>query len=260
VSGSTALYAVFGRPVSHSRSPALHNPWFRHYGIDATYVAVEVPEGEERLVVRTADRLGLAGANVTAPLKVAVAETVGRLEGDAALIGAVNLLFRDGGSWVGANTDATGLVLALREAGDDPTGRRAAVVGCGGAGRAAAFGLARANVEHLTLVNRAPAAAEHLAMAVRVAVPGLRVDVAPLEPSAVLDDELVVLAVSADVDLAPPRRPGAWIDLRYGTVPPATSAMAAAAGHRVSDGSSMLFWQGALSFERWTGHRPSAPL
>jgi len=238
----------------------MHNAWFRHYGIDATYVALEVPEGDERNVVQTADELGLAGANVTAPLKVAVAETVGRLEGDASWIGAVNLLVRDGAGWVGANTDAPGLVLALREAGDEPTGRRAAVVGCGGAGRAAAFGLARAGVEHLTLVNRTPAAAENLAATVRRAVPAVRVDIAPLDRTAVLDEELVVLAVSGDVDLAPPRRPGTWIDLRYGPIPPTTSTIALAAGHRVSDGSSMLFWQGALSFERWTGHRPSAPL
>jgi shikimate 5-dehydrogenase len=50
------------------------------------------------------------------------------------------------------------------------------------------------------------------------------------------------------------------VDLRYGGIRPPTSAIAEAAGHRVSDGSTMLFWQGALSFERWTGHRPPASL
>jgi shikimate dehydrogenase len=248
----SAVYAVLGRPVAHSRSPDLHNAWFRAAGIDAVYVALEVPEGEERHVVRAARTLGLAGANVTAPLKVAVAETVDALEGDAAAIGAVNVLARDGARWVGVNTDAEGLVLALREAGEDPAGRRAAVVGCGGAGRAAAFGLARAGVATLRLVNRTQAPADALAHALgnRVA-PG----VAALEGDPEDHHDGVVLAVSADVDLAPPRRAGVWVDLRYGVRPP-SSEVAALAGNHVLDGLRMLSWQAALSFERWTGHRP----
>lgn len=254
----TAIYAVVGRPVSASRSPALHNGWFRTLGIDATYVALEVPADRDADVVGALRTLGFSGANVTTPLKRVVARQVDHLEGDAELVGAVNLLVSDGGRWIGANTDGAGFLLALQDAGEHTAGRHAAVVGCGGAGAAVALALARADVARLLLVNRSPGPAAALAGRLRPAAPALRIDTGELVPDAVRTCDLVVVAVPAEIDLAPPAVASAWIDLRYGKAP-ATSTRARAAGHRVHDGSSLLIRQAALSFERWTGRPPPLP-
>jgi shikimate dehydrogenase len=251
----TALYAVLGRPVSASRSPALHNAWFRALGMDATYVAVEVPAGNDDEAVAIARTLGLAGANVTAPLKRAVARAVDHLEGDAAIVSAVNLLVRDGERWIGANTDGAGFLLAMQDVGESIAGRRAAVVGCGGAGAAVALALARSGVAQLELVNRTPEPARDLAERLRRAVPTQRVEIRPLTRDAVRSADLAVIAVPVELDLLAPSAPATWVDLRYGPEP-ATSVRARLEGHRVHDGSGLLLRQAALSFERWTGRPP----
>ncbi len=254
----TAVYAVVGRPVSASRPPALHNAWFRALGIDAVYVALEVPASRDEGIAGTLRTLGLAGANVTTPLKRTFARAVDHLEGDAALAGAVNLLVQRNGNWIGANTDGAGFLLALRDAGESAAGRRAAVVGCGGAGAAIALALARSDVAELLLVNRSPGPALELADRLRRAVPAVPLKTVALTQDAVHACDLVVLAIPVDVDLAPPAVSATWIDLRYGDEP-ATSAHARAAGHRVHDGSDLLLRQAALSFERWTGRPPPLP-
>jgi shikimate dehydrogenase len=256
----TAVYAVLGRPIAGSRSPALHNVWFATFGIDATYVALEIAPGRDANVMDAVRTFGLAGANVTAPLKRAVAAQVDALEGDAHVLGAVNVLVREGERWIGANTDGPGFLLALQDAGEATAGRSAAVVGAGGAGAAVALALARGGIAHLHLVNRTPASAEDLAARLRAAVPGLPVVASGLAADALRAADLVVLAVAQDLDLDPPRAPATWVDLRYGPREPATSTRARLAGHRVLDGSGLLLRQAALSFERWTGHTPPLPL
>ncbi|MEQ1507524.1 MAG: shikimate dehydrogenase, partial [Myxococcota bacterium] len=69
ISGATRTYAVLGRPVRRSRSPALHTAWFAAAGIDAVYVALEVADGREAGAIDAVRALGLAGANLTTPVK-----------------------------------------------------------------------------------------------------------------------------------------------------------------------------------------------
>ena len=199
---------------------------------------------------------------MTIPHKLAVAAACDRLEGDAALTGAVNTVVVAQRRLLGANTDAAGLEGALRRAGLWPAeGSEAVVLGAGGAAAAALLALSRAPVERLWLSARRPEAA--CALAARLA-PALSVTAAPwvateLEP--LLARATVVNATPSGLDGLPLRvdRLGAGcgvVDLRYRPRPVDLVAAAQAAGLRACDGLEMLLHQGMLSFGRWTGLEP----
>ena len=142
------LYGIVGNPVAHSLSPRLHNGAYRALGIAALYVPfgpssfadfwLEVVEGN---VLGAFAPLG--GLSITAPYKSAAAAVAGALSPLAQSIDSANTLVLREGVWEGETTDPQGVIGALAAAGIEPRGRRAAVVGCGGAGRAAAAGLKR---------------------------------------------------------------------------------------------------------------------
>lgn len=262
IGGRTRVVALLGRPVAHSRSPALHNAWFAAAGLDWVYVALEVAEAHQDRAVDAVRALGLAGANVTVPLKERVVGSVDRLEPDAALTGAVNTLWWEGRRLVGANTDVAGFVASVREVGVDPRGRRAVVVGAGGAARAAVVGLLRDGAD-VRVAARRPDAAVALCEELSAKLAGpLRADA--LEERAFSGADLVVVATSgrpAVLDTLELDRLGAgaaWIDLNYWDPDPPARLRAVARGLTTSDGSGMLRAQAELSFERWTGRRPGA--
>ncbi len=130
---SNRWLAVVGDPVDHSRSPALHNAWLRAAGRPERYGALTVPDsmGAVRLLFGVADRIGLVGAGVTAPLKVHALDA-SQPDDTARAVGAANTVrFREG-RIESTNTDSTGLQSLLHEH-DGPV----AVIGAGGAARAA---------------------------------------------------------------------------------------------------------------------------
>ncbi|HEY1116890.1 MAG TPA: hypothetical protein VGE43_04250 [Acidimicrobiales bacterium] len=129
--GSTHLAGVIGWPVRHSRSPAIHNAAYRALGLDWVYVALPVPPGEVPAALGGMRALGIEGLSVTLPHKAAVAAEVDVLAADAAALGAVNSVRRDGDRLVGDNTDGGGFVDSLLDAGVDPAGRRCVVLGAG---------------------------------------------------------------------------------------------------------------------------------
>jgi shikimate dehydrogenase len=260
------LAGVIGDPVAHSRSPAIHNAAFAHLGIGARYElwptsAADLPE---RITSLRAP--GILGANVTLPHKVAVLELLDRLDADAAAIGAVNTIVREpDGALTGANTDAPAFLASLREdAAYEPAGQATLILGASGAARAAAVALVGAGVQRLIVVNRTLERAEELlgdalAMAERdLQLFALAPDDEAL-PELLAETTLIVNATSlgwsADVtplaaELIPPN--ALVFDMVYR--PTRLLGEAAARGARTLDGAGMFVRQGALAFERWTGH------
>jgi len=151
------IFAVAGNPILHSLSPEMYRAGFSAAGFPGLATRLAVRSAAEAFVL--ADRLGLAGMNVTSPFKESVLTHLAGLDPAARRIGAANTLVRRDGGWFGFNTDPDGAVGALEAAGRSPRGRQAVVLGAGGAGRAAAFGLSRAGAS-VTLVNRTPGRAE----------------------------------------------------------------------------------------------------
>jgi shikimate dehydrogenase len=248
----TRLAGVLGYPVGHSRSPAMMNAAFAELALDWRYLKLPVPPERFSATTRALPGSGFQGANVTIPHKQAAAELADERSPAAAAIGAANTLLFAEGRIVADNTDAGGLLDALRE----PLPATALVLGAGGAGRAAAWALREAGVE-VAVWNRTPGRAGALAGEL-----GVR-HVSAAEPA-----ELIVNATSvglggaseaaalAALGLERLEPPPLLADLVYGDEPTALAGWAARAGARVVDGLEVLVRQGARSLELWTGRRP----
>jgi len=161
VGRNTVLYGVAGDPVAHSASPLVHNAAIAARGCDALYVKFLVEEDVGTFLAAAAD-MGVAGLSVTIPHKVAVMEHVEHVDDLCRRVGAANTLYREEGSWKAANTDVAAAVGSLRRAAGDLRGKKAAVLGAGGAARGVCIGLRDAGAEVL-VVNRTVSKAERLA-------------------------------------------------------------------------------------------------
>ncbi len=261
ITGRTALYGVIGHPVSHSRSPEMHNRAFARLGIDAAYVGLPVPPDELADALRGAHALGFRGLNVTVPHKQQALRLCLTADEIASQVGAVNTLRRAAGGWEGFNTDAPAARSLLQEAGVG-RGTRALLLGAGGVARAAAWALLELGADLRVMARREEAAAE-LIRDLGSRRPGAR-------PRSAEFGSLVDEVASAEVILNGTtvglhgreerfaglsfRRGQLAVDFVYGE----TSFVAAArdAGARLIRGEAILVRQGALAFTLWTG-RPA---
>jgi len=107
------LFAIFGDPVSHSRSPLMHNSVFKHCNYPACYTRVHLKNGSK--LRQTFFDLGLSGANITVPHKEAAYEACDEIRGFANKVGVVNTIIEEDGRLIGYNTDADGFIYAISE-------------------------------------------------------------------------------------------------------------------------------------------------
>ncbi|HEY8551561.1 MAG TPA: type I 3-dehydroquinate dehydratase [Vicinamibacterales bacterium] len=251
VTPATPVYAIAGRPVGHSVSPAMHNAAFAAHGIDAVYIPCEPADFDDFLAF--AEALPIAGASVTAPFKEAAAAAAQAEPGTA-----LNTLRRQpGGGWAGLNTDIDGFMAPL--AGERLQGMRAAVIGAGGSARAVVTGLTAAGAR-VTVHARRPEAARKLAEAF-----GAQAGAWPVEPGSW---DLLVnttpVGTFPDVDASPlaglPLDGRLVYDLIYNPRPTRLLRDAAASGCRTIDGLEMLVQQAVRQFAWWTGVTPAASL
>ncbi len=255
ITGATRVAAVLGWPVEHSRSPQMLNAAFAASGIDAVLVPIGVaPEGLAATFAGLRSMRAL-GASVTVPHKVAVAAMCDELSVSAKVIGAVNCLHFEYDRVVGYNTDEGGFTDGLAAAGFDLVGKRAVILGAGGAARAVAYGLrggraievvARRAVDWATAW---PWTDENLRDAFARA--DLVVDTTPVGLGSPEDEAAFVDALPLDA-LAP----HAWVSTLVYHRTPLLLDRAKARGHTVLDGRAMLVHQGARAFTIWTG-RPA---
>jgi shikimate dehydrogenase len=257
ISGSTRLAAVIGDPARHSLSPALHNAAFDELGLDWVYLAFDVERGRAGEALEAMRTLGIDGLSVTMPHKTDVARAVDELAPTAASLDAVNCVVRDGRRLVGHNTDGDGFVRGLRhDASLDPSGVRCAVLGAGGAARAVVRALAVAGAADVVVVNRSADTAERAAgHAGAVGRVGDATDVAKAE--LVVNATPVGMHGPAEGRLPCPadvlHDGQVVVDLVYDPLETALMVEARRRGARAHNGVSMLVFQAAEAFERWTG-------
>ena len=142
------LFAIFGDPVSHSRSPLMHNSVFKNLNYKACYTRVHLKDGSK--LRDTFFSLGLSGANITVPHKEAAYEACDEIRGFASKVGVVNTIINENGRLIGYNTDADGFMYAIEEFGAI---KNVLILGAGGTAKALASRFAQDNV-NVSVLNR----------------------------------------------------------------------------------------------------------
>ncbi|MEA1956517.1 MAG: shikimate dehydrogenase [Campylobacterota bacterium] len=125
------LFTIFGNPVSHSRSPLMHNSVFKHLNYDATYIRTHLEDGSK--LKETFLSLGLSGANITVPHKEDAYKACDEIRGFAKTVGVVNTIVNENGRLIGYNTDADGFMQAIEEFGKI---EKILIIGAGGTSKA----------------------------------------------------------------------------------------------------------------------------
>ena len=250
------LAGVVGWPVSHSRSPLLHNHWLSRHGIDGAYVPLPVRPDDLPRAIAGLRAAGFRGVNVTVPHKVAVAGLCDELRPAAQAAGAVNTLVFTEAGIVGDNTDGVGFLANLRAHG--ASHGPALLLGAGGAARAIAAALL-AEGAAVTVTNRTQARADELA----AALPGLRTT--PWQHRNALDGVALLVNTTSlgmqgqpplDVDLARARPDMAVCDIVYAPLETPLLAAARARGLLAVGGLGMLLHQAVPGFTAWFGVQP----
>ncbi len=244
------LYGVVGSPVSHSLSPAMHNAGFAEAGLDAAYVALDAKDARD--FVTFARAMNMHGASITAPFKVDLLEHADECDPLARDVGAINTLAMRDGRWVGSNTDVDGLVAPLAER-IALRGARAAVLGAGGAARAAVVGLKREGAR-VEVCARRPDQAAKLAAALGVEPGGF-----PPAPGSwdVLVNTIPALAGQPESPIAGTLLDGRIVfDLTYTPEVTPLISQAREAGCATIGGIEMLTRQAERQFALWTGAPP----
>jgi shikimate dehydrogenase len=160
------LAGVMGWPVMHSRSPLLHNYWFKQHSLTGTYVPLAIAPATLAAALRALHPLGFAGCNLTLPHKQAAMTVVDEVDALAKNIGAIScVIARPDGSLAGTNNDCYGFIENLRQS--QPGWRADAgpvvVIGAGGGARAVCYGLAQEGAREIRVVNRSLARAQEIA-------------------------------------------------------------------------------------------------
>jgi 3-dehydroquinate dehydratase/shikimate dehydrogenase len=254
VTETTDVYGVAGGSVQYSVSPAMHNAAFRAARVDAVYLPLPATSATD--FVKFGRAIGLSGASVTIPLKVALFDEVDEVYSVARRIGAINTIRVENGRWIGGNTDASGFLEPLQER-LALTGLRASVLGAGGAARAVTVALASSGCQ-VRIHARNHLQAEEAAMLTSV-------QLGPWPPEPGSWDLLInctPVGMYPRVDETPipaEQLTGRYVyDLIYNPSVTRLLREAAAKGCQTIGGLEMLVAQAREQFQWWVGSKPQA--
>jgi shikimate dehydrogenase len=247
----------------------MHNAAFKALKLDYTFLAFKVKPAELENAVNGMRALNIRGLNVTMPHKSSILKYLDRVDLSAQIINSVNTILNRDGKLFGFNTDGVGALKALRENDVEPKGRKILLLGAGGAARAIAYTMVRESDE-LAVLNRTLKPAQELAKLLEKTA-NKKIISGALSPKEIKhnlqDSDILINATSVGMkpkpeeSLIPPKLIGpnlAVIDIVYNPIETQLAKDAKAAGAKVVSGVEMLIYQGAASFEIWTGK--SAPV
>jgi len=267
VKATTSIYGIFGHPVKHSLSPDMHNSAFSELGLNSVYVAFDIePEniGEATNAIRA---MGIKGINITIPHKQTIIPFLDEVSPDATLTGAVNTVKNEEGKLSGFNTDVGGFLRAIREDLDfSPEDNTLFLIGAGGAARAvlSAFCMNGGAIVYIADILKDKAI--ELADQFKGNFENIRIETIEMEDKDIVSEkfseaDILVNASPAgmdgvgshDIPLASLKKSAVVYDLVYKPQNTKLLTDARELGHKASGGLTMLLYQGAESFEIWTG-------
>ena len=258
LNSETELYAVIGDPISHSLSPDIHNKIFRELGEDKAYLALRVPPSELKEAVSVL-RNNFMGFNVTIPHKEAIIQYLDEIDDAAKTYGAVNTVRVEDGRLKGYNTDGYGFIKGMELAGIDIEGKKALMLGSGGAARVIALELLNKGCQ-LTIANRSIEKATKLKEELLINSKNKSIEIAsPFK----LEADYYCIVNTTPVGMAPLDKElpiddtkllkgaGLVYDLIYNPYKTLLLEEADAAGCFIINGFSMLYHQAIRAQELW---------
>jgi shikimate dehydrogenase len=263
MSGKTRVCGILAYPVEHSMSPMMQNYYAEMTGVDLCYVPLKTEPERLGDAVKGAYAMNLLGLNVTVPHKQAVMEHLVDIDEGARVIGAVNTLVRVDGGYKGYNTDAEGLLRAMKEEGIRISGRTCILVGAGGAAKAAAYILAREGAAKIYCLNRSVEKAQKLAEDInktfdQEVMCGLPLDGwTQITETGCLAVQTTSVGMHPNVDTSPIEDPAFFekletaVDIIYTPARTRFMQLAATAGAKTMNGLNMLIYQGIIAYELW---------
>jgi shikimate dehydrogenase len=269
ISGKTRVCGVIGDPIEHTLSPTIQNAAFNHLKLDFVFLAFRVKAADLKNAVNGIRSLGVHGLNVTMPHKSTVIGCLDEVDSTVKFLSSTNTILNRNGRLSGFSTDGVGALKSLRENGVGLSGKKVLLLGAGGAAKAIAFAFVQ-EVGELAILNRTSEKAEELAETLGQMC-NCKVVGDALSPDAIAehlrDSDVLVNATSAGMkpNLSQSLVAPEWLrsdlvlmDIVYNPVETKLAKDAKAAGAKVINGVEMLIYQGAASFEIWTGR--SAPI
>jgi shikimate dehydrogenase len=247
---STKLFFVAGNPILHSKSPDMFLAAFRACAMDALYLRFASSKTEE--IVQTARNIGILGFNITSPYKEEILPYPDDVEETARKSGAVNTIVLGKGKFEGFNTDIEGVKKALLVHGVVISGKKALVLGAGGAAKAAVFALVAEGAK-VTIINRTFEKAQSIART-------LSCEAAPMEiiEQKMEGVDILISCLSENKHIVPSRSLTenlVVLDAHYREETQLVCE-AKAKGCMVIDGREWLLYQGAQAFSHFTGQKP----
>ncbi|HSE83740.1 MAG TPA: shikimate dehydrogenase [Thermodesulfobacteriota bacterium] len=269
IEATTKVYGIFGHPVSHSLSPKMHNAAFRALDINSLYVAFDIDPKDLEIAARAIKPMGIRGINITIPHKENIIFFLDEISEEASLTGAVNTVTNEDGKLKGYNTDVGGFLKAIKEdLGFHPAGMQAVVLGAGGAARAVVTALCMNDASGIYVINRTFDKAKKLVNEFKKNFKDISIEAVSLDDKQGVKDSLnlaniLVNSTSAgmkgtdpiEIPLEHLPEESVVYDLVYSPRETDLIKKSKEIGRRASGGLSMLIYQGAESFEIWTGEK-----
>ena len=270
ITGHTGLLCLLGSPVAHSISPAMHNEACKQLGLDYAYLAFDVPEEKMPQAVEGLRTMGARGWNITMPGKNIMCKLADKLSPASEISGACNTIVNEDGVLTAYTTDGVGFMCAVKDNGVDIIGKKMTLLGAGGAATAILVQAALDGVAEIQVFNikdafweRAQDIVNQLTERTACKVTLHDYEDPEVLRAAIADSAILVNGTS--VGMAPKTdatiitdttmfRPDLFVfDVIYNPKETRLLREAKAAGCKTSNGMYMLLYQGAASFELWTG-------
>ncbi|SHG91915.1 shikimate dehydrogenase [Anaerosphaera aminiphila DSM 21120] len=269
IQGTTGLIGLLGNPLKHSRSPHMHNSAFEKLNLDYVYLCFELEKEDLKQGIEALKLFGALGSNITFPNKQEVIKYLDYVSEDARIIGSVNTVKIDPitKETTGYNTDGAGFIASIEEQGIEYKGKKAVLIGVGGAGRAIAIQLAYEGLKDLVIKEIDKDLASEIKSTIEKNIKGCNVKI--IETEKELSEELKdsVLLINATplgmkgrddrCSISSPKvisNSDVFVyDIVYDPRETLFMKYAKEAGCETCNGINMMIWQGALAFKIWLG-------
>lgn len=266
--GHTQLLCLLGHPVAHSISPKMHNESFASLGLNMSYLAFDIAPEQLHQTLEGLKAMGFVGCNLTMPLKTAVLPMLDELSQASRLSQSVNTIIHKDGRLIGHTTDGIGYMDSLRDVDFHVIGENMTLLGAGGAATSICTQAALEGVRKIYLCKRknhsfqrTVAFAEMITRETNCIVQVVDIGDTAALTAAISDSKLLTNATNVGMEmdkrsLVPPsalRKDLLVSDIIYHPEMTTLLKDAAAVGARYINGKYMLLFQGAASFQLWTG-------